>query len=484
MSGPTLTIASTSDAPITRAPMSALAGWVLVDWAIQPFHTLIVTFLFAPYFTNAVAGDPVSGQAWWGYAAAVAGIVIALGGPILGAIADRGRRKPMIAVTIAITAIASALIWYARPGADPTTIMLVLAAFVIAVAAAEFTVIFTNSLMPTLVPPAELGRLSGASWAVGYTGGLIALLLMAGFVVTVPSTGKTLMGFAPLLPLDDAARQGDRLTGPFSAIWLLIFIVPFFLFTPDKVPTKQAGPMTLSAPLQDLWATLKSLPSMPSMMYFLIARALYTDGLSALFVFGGIYGSSVFGWQLAELGVFGIVLIIAGVIGALIGGFLDDRLGPKQVILAGLVILIIGAIGILSVHQDAYSLRHSRRAESGWLGGVLERRRAGLHRVRRPRRVVVGARAIGEPHASRPPRAAGPDRPVLRPVRLLRQGDGLPSPLDDRSRHAAFRQSALRYGVRDDLLHSRPRPDDARARRAQVSVCASRTSERLRVAHK
>lgn len=349
MAGPVMTAAASGDAPVPRAPFTALAGWVMVDWAIQPFHTLIVTFLFAPYFTNVVAGDPVSGQAWWGYAAAVAGVVIALGGPVLGAMADRGRRKPMVAASVAVMAIASALMWYARPGADPTTIVLVLAAFVIATAAAEYTAIFTNSLMPTLVPAGELGRLSGASWAVAYTGGLIALLIMAGMFVTAPGSDRTLMGLAPILPLDQAARQGDRLTGPFSAIWLLIFIVPFFLFVPDKAPARPSGPMSLSAPLADIWATIKSLPAMPSMMYFLIARALYTDGLSALFVFGGIYGSSVFGWQLADLGVFGIVLIIAGVIGATVGGFLDDRLGPKRVILGGLLILILAAIGILSV---------------------------------------------------------------------------------------------------------------------------------------
>lgn len=352
MSGPVPMAAPASGAPATRAPMSAIAGWVLVDWALQPFHTLIVTFLFAPYFTNAVAPDPVSGQAWWGYAAAVAGVVIALGGPILGAMADRGNRKPMVAATVGVMAIAASLIWFARPGADGTTIVLVLAAFVIATAAAEYTTVLTNSMMPSLVPPSELGRLSGASWAVAYTGGLIALIVMAGLIVSVPSTGKTLMGLTPILPLDAAQREGDRLTGPFASIWMLIFVIPFFLFTPDPRAGRPAEPMSLTAPLHDLGGTLKMLPSLPSMLYFLLARALYTDGLSAVFVFGGIYGSSIFGWQLADLGLFGIVLIVVGVIGATAGGFLDDKLGSKAVILGGLVVLMIGAIGILSVTRS------------------------------------------------------------------------------------------------------------------------------------
>ena len=163
MSGPIAIVPGAPGAATQRAPLSALAGWVLVDWAMQPFHTLVVTFLFAPYFANTVAGNPVQGQAWWGYAAAVAGVIIALGGPVLGAMADRGSRKPMVAVTVAVMAVASSLLWMARPGADGTTILLVLAAFVIATAAAEYTTVFTNSLMPALVPPDQLGRLSGAS---------------------------------------------------------------------------------------------------------------------------------------------------------------------------------------------------------------------------------------------------------------------------------------------------------------------------------
>ena len=343
--------AATGGGAIKRAPFAALAGWVLVDWAVQPFHTLVVTFLFAPYFTTAVAGDAAHGQALWGYAAAVAGLLIALGGPVLGAMADRGRRKPWVAVSIAVMAVACASLWYARPGAGTGALLLILAAFVIATAAAEFTTVLTNSLMPTLVPQNELGRLSGTSWAVAFAGGLVALLIMAGLVVPNPATGKTLMGLEPLIRLDAAAREGDRLVGPFAAAWLILFILPFFLFTPDARPGRGSAATAAGqpSPLAQLWATIRSLPSMPSMLYFLIARALYTDGLSAIFVFGGIYGTAVFGWELAERGLFGILLIVAGVIGAAVGGILDDKLGAKRVILGALVLLIIGALGILSV---------------------------------------------------------------------------------------------------------------------------------------
>ena len=108
---------------------------------------------------------------------------------------------------------------------------------------------------------------------------------------------------------------------------------------------------TERTPAQELWDTIKSLPAMPSLMLFLIARMIYTDGLTAIFTFGGIYGASVFSWGPLELGIFGIVLTLIGAFGALIGGWLDDKLGPKTVIIGALMILLVAALGILSVDK-------------------------------------------------------------------------------------------------------------------------------------
>lgn len=333
------------------APLRALASWVLFDWAAQPYYTLVLTFLFAPYFANAVAASPAQGQALWGYAAAAAGVIIALGSPFLGAVADgQGRRKPWMALFSALLVLGLATLWFAVPGADATTIALVLVAFVIATAMAEFTTVFTNSIMPSLVPASQLGRLSGTGWAVGYAGGLVSLAVMAGLIVADPNTGRTLLGLEPILALDTAAREGDRLVGPFAAVWYALFMIPFFLFVPDRQPGVHG--VATRAPLAELWETIRGLPSHRDMLLFLVARMLYADGLAAIFAFGGIYGAAVFGWGALELGLFGIVLTLTGVFGALIGGVLDDRIGSKTVIVASLLLLLIGAFGILSVDRD------------------------------------------------------------------------------------------------------------------------------------
>jgi MFS transporter, UMF1 family len=348
--------ASMSDAsgqPTKRASWPALVSWVLFDWAAQPYYTLVLTFLFAPYFATAVVGDGAAGQVLWGYAAAIAGLLVAIGSPILGAEADRlGRRKPWVALFGAILCASLATLWWATPNASDSTIFLTLMAFVIATCMAEFATVFTNAMMPTLVPRHEMGRLSGIGWAVGYAGGLLSLIVMAGLIVTDPATGKTMIGLDPLFSFATEGRQGDRLVGPIAGLWFIVFMIPFFIFVPDRTPKVSAQQKTPGGPFADIWQTLKQLPSFPDMLYFLLARMLYTDGLTAIFAFGGIYGASVFGWGAMELGLFGIFLTIAGIAGALIGGVLNDRTSSKSVITTALVLLIIAAAGILSVDKS------------------------------------------------------------------------------------------------------------------------------------
>jgi UMF1 family MFS transporter len=177
-------------------------------------------------------------------------------------------------------------------------------------------------------------------------------VLVAGLLVADPNTGKTLLGLPPLLALDPATREGDRLVGPFSAAWYLIFVLPLFLFTPDR-RAKPLEARAVSAGLAQLLRSVKDLVSNHAQVaLFLLARMLYADGLGAVFAFGGIYAAYVFDWGAAELGLFGIVLTIAGTIGAVLGGPLDDRAGSKPVIAFTLVLFIAAAIGVLSVDRN------------------------------------------------------------------------------------------------------------------------------------
>ncbi len=353
----------------------ALTSWMLFDWAAQPFYTLITTFLFAPYFTATFIGDATRGAALWGYTMSVAAILVAIGSPILGAVADsRGRLKPLIGWLSIGFVVGQMALWYAIPGA-PEYVWLILPALAIATIAGEYSIVLNNALMPRLVTAEQLGRISGGGWALGYAGGLVSLVLMAAFILVDSHTGRTMFGLDPVLPLDAASEEPNRIVGPFAALWFIVFSIPFFLFTPDAPPKPDAERATVRSAFASLGRTLRHIRSFRDIALFFIARMLYIDGLLAIFTFGGIYAANIFGWQTIVVGYFGIILSIAAGIGAAVGGVLDDRLGSKAVIVSALVLLIVGAAGVISIDAThvLFALEVApRQAEAAAFGSAGE----------------------------------------------------------------------------------------------------------------
>ncbi|MDF2973734.1 MAG: transporter [Microvirga sp.] len=339
-------------APSRKATRPAILGWLLFDWACQPFFTLVTTFVFAPYFASALASDPVSGQSLWGYATAAAGLVLAVLSPVLGSIADAtGPKKPWIASCGLVLVLASFALWYAAPG-QSYAIPIALIGFAFGTVAVEVAAVFNNAMIPHLVPPERYGRLSGTGWAMGYLGGLVSLVIVLGFLASDPVSMKTVFGLDPLFGLDPSSREGDRITGPFSALWFLVFVLPLFLLTPDVPRSGVSLKAAARQGLEQVRNTIADARRHTSVGRFLLANMVYQDALVALFAFGGIYGAGVFGWQAIELGLFGIMLTITGTIGALIGGRLDDRIGAKPVILGAIVLLVLVCVGVLSLGRD------------------------------------------------------------------------------------------------------------------------------------
>ncbi len=352
----------------TKTSKKGIFSWMLFDWAAQPFHTLLITFIFAPYFVARVVPNPwaegdfagdtiiegvqrvpdaVYGQQLWGQALGIGGIFIALMAPFLGAMADAtGPRKPWIAIFSLAAIAGSAMLWLATPdGSAPVT--LILLAFVLALIGIEFSTVFTNSMMPSLVPRSEMGKLSGSGWALGYVGGILALIVVLSFMVADPVTNKTLLGFTPAFGLDATSYEGERATGPLTALWYLVFIIPLFLFTPD-IAKRPGQTNAVKTALKNLWATIRKLPARKSYFSFLITSMLYRDGLNGLFMFGGIYAAGVLGMSTVQLGIFGILAALAGAIGAFSGGRLDARFGPKTVVFWSCWLLFIAGTIIVS----------------------------------------------------------------------------------------------------------------------------------------
>ena len=148
------------------------------DFAAQPFFTVVVTFVFGPYFVSRLAPDPATGQAWWALAATLAGVAAAIGSPLLGAIADRaGPRKPWIAGLAVLQVGAVSLLWFAAPG---SSLAIAAGLIVVAQVAAEFSIVFNDAMIPRLVHTDQIGRVSNIAWGLGYAGGIIFLFVTLG----------------------------------------------------------------------------------------------------------------------------------------------------------------------------------------------------------------------------------------------------------------------------------------------------------------
>ncbi|MBC8129138.1 MAG: MFS transporter [Rhizobiaceae bacterium] len=342
----------TDDAPPFQRPLKqrSVWGWMAFDFAAQPFFTVVVTFIFGPYIVSQMADDPAQGQVAWGIAAGIAGLVIALLSPVLGAIADRaGPRKPFIAAFACLKVAALCGLWFAAPG---TSLFFALALLVTAQVAAEFSIVFNDAMLPTLVARQEIGRVSNIGWGLGFLGGMIVLFATVGLLAGSPDTGLTLLGLPPLFGLDPAAGEGARATAPLSALWYVVFVLPMFLLVPDRAAREAIGPAIRDAG-RDLKATFREIRTRRPLFRFMLARMIYQDGVNGLLVLGGAFAAGMFGWTVTEIGVFGILLNVTAILGCLAASAVDSRLGSKVVVSTSILILVVATLGIVSTEPSS-----------------------------------------------------------------------------------------------------------------------------------
>ena len=317
-----------------RSALGAIS-WALYDWANSAYAAVISTFVFSAYFTQAVAADPLQGTTQWGYAISASSLVVAVIAPVLGAIADRGgRRKPWILLFTLGLALSCWMLWYAKPSADYVIWALVFAA------AANFTfemaTVFYNAMLPDIAGRDRIGRISGWAWGLGYAGGIVCLvLILYGFVQPE----------VPMLGLDKETAEHVRVTGPFVAIWLLLFSLPLFLFTPDAPSRGLAPGAAVREGMATLRATLGEARKYRGIITFLVGYMIYMDGLGTLFIFGGIYAAGTFGMGQSEIIMLGVGMSVSAGAGAFALAWVDDWIGPKRTILISLAgLLVFGAV--------------------------------------------------------------------------------------------------------------------------------------------
>ncbi len=327
-------------------------SWALFDFANSPFTTLVVTFVYATYFTDVIVADNTHGTVLWSRGVTVTALVVALFSPILGALADRGGfRKLFVIVFSAICVLGTCMLYFIEPGEVFRALVFV----VIANIAFEFAVVFYNAFLPDIAKPNQVGRVSGIAWGLGFIGGLLALAVA---LVTLVFPDEPWFGFS--------AEGGEniRATNLLVAVWFVVFSLPLvFWVKEDKSRVSRDGKI-LHESLQQLRTTFSHIRRYRQIVRFLVARLVYNDALVTIFAFGGIYAVAAFGFTMERVITFGIVINLAAGIGAVALGFLDDYSGAKRTISVSLVGLIFATgLAMLAMWLG--------REELFWVAGIL-----------------------------------------------------------------------------------------------------------------
>ena len=320
-------------------------SWALWDWASQAFPTVVTSFIFGRYITSeffAPAGYSIeeAGQYtafWLGISGIIAGILIALIAPIVGRRADTsGRKKFWLMVNTYLFAATIGLMFFVAPSSDFFVFGLVLLAaggiFF------EFATVNYNSMLNEVARPHERGKISQFGWGLGYIGGII-LLVMALWIIQ--------FGGAELLGIPDTDALSVRVVMVISMFWVIIFSIPLMLKVPEAKPiagTENEGVLLAYKKLIRSLITMRK--ENPNLLKFLIASAVYRDGLNGVFAYGAVLGGIAFGLDLTEIIMFGIAANVVAGIGAFVGSFFEDRVGSRKIIFVSLVGVIVGGFGV------------------------------------------------------------------------------------------------------------------------------------------
>lgn len=312
-------------------------SWALWDWAEQPYPTIMQTFIFPVYLTSAVAAGIQNADQQLGWATAIAGLLLAVMAPVMGRRSDQnGRRKLWLLINTGILIAVTASSFFIEP--KPEYFLFGLVLYGIGSVIQESAFINYYAMLKGVTTEKNIGKVSGLAWGLGYVGGIILLLIsLVGFVLPEH----------PLLGIIKENGLNIRTIFLFSAAWILIFTIPLLLWVPEIEKRAGAKNESILESYRSLFRELGTLRRQaPETFKFLISSAIYRDGLAGIFTFGAVLGTLAFGFTTTSIIFYGIGANVVAAIGAAIGGWLDDKVGSRAVILGSLIGLIAGAIAV------------------------------------------------------------------------------------------------------------------------------------------
>ena len=322
--------------------MKKVFNFALYDFANSAFTTIIITFIFATYFAKQIAPNPILGQSYWGWTIGITGLLVALIGPLIGSFADKKNcTEFFIKLFTIICIILTSFLWFAKPSEKYLLYTLLV------VASANFfyelSLIFYNSILKRISNSNNLGKSSGFSFALGYIGGILILIICIKVFID-----NEVLPFG----LSKENSENIRATSIVVALWYLVFSIPFLFSLKKKIKNKIERSSNNIKKIKNLFWD-KGLNNLGK---FLLARMLYADGLNAIIVMGGIFAVGVFNLEIKDLLVLSVLMNITAFIGAIIGGYANDKFSSKSVIIFSLLGLIFSSAIILFIKTKIFFL--------------------------------------------------------------------------------------------------------------------------------
>ena len=322
--------------------MKKVLNFALYDFANSAFTTIIITFIFATYFAKQIAPNPILGQSYWGWTIGITGLLVALIGPLIGSFADKKNcTEFFIKLFTIICIILTSFLWFAKPSEKYLLYTLLV------VASANFfyelSLIFYNSILKRISNSNNLGKSSGFSFALGYIGGILILIICIKVFID-----NEVLPFG----LSKENSENIRATSIVVALWYLFFSIPFLFSLKKKIKNKIERSSNNIKKIKNLFWD-KGLNNLGK---FLLARMLYADGLNAIIIMGGIFAVGVFNLEIKDLLVLSVLMNITAFIGAIIGGYANDKFSSKSVIIFSLLGLIFSSAIILFIKTKIFFL--------------------------------------------------------------------------------------------------------------------------------
>ena len=317
-----------------------VTAWALWDWASAAFNAVVTTFVFSVYIANAdLFGDNANAQLGWTMTAA--GIFVAIIAPVVGQSTDRsGKRRGLIALTTSITIIVTAALAFVRP--DESYLWLGLLLLAVGNVAFDTGSVVYNAMLSDISTPKNIGKISGIGWGLGYVGGIVLMLILYVGIIG-PEVGW--------FGITSGDSMDVRMAMIACAIWTLVFSLPLMLTAADTEP-KSTEKLGIVGSYRELFSSIRRLWGRDrSIVWFLIASAIYRDGLAGVFAFGGVLAGVAFGFSSGEVLIFGIIANLVAGLATISFGYVDDKVGSRPVILFSLGSMVVLGLLIFFLHD-------------------------------------------------------------------------------------------------------------------------------------